>query len=193
MGKESGAFVRWHLTMSLDGFIAGPDHRMDWLETGVTLAPGVFEHAVETTGAILAGRRGYDAGVAQVGAGNTAKQAYGGAWNGPIFVLTHHPEDAVPEPGLTFLNCDIAEAVAIGLEAANGKALEIFGADLARQCLERNLIDEFSVHLAPVMLGDGIRLYDVPGGKAVRWHRIHDGDPTEAIDLRFRPAPGQED
>lgn len=45
---------------------------------------------------------------------------YGGAWQGPVFVLTHHPEDAQPADGVTFLSCDVAEAVRIGLEAAGG-------------------------------------------------------------------------
>jgi hypothetical protein len=51
---------------------------------------------------------------------------YGGAWQGPVFVLTHHPEDTKPAKGVTFLSCDVAEAVRIGLEAAGGKNLEIF-------------------------------------------------------------------
>ncbi|WP_067805579.1 dihydrofolate reductase family protein [Actinomadura formosensis] len=181
--------VLWHLTMSLDGFIAGPDHAMDWM-SGVTLSPGLFEEAVSTTGAILAGRRGYDAW-ARENPGRASERAYGGAWSGPIFVLTHHPEDAVPDSGVTFLNCDVAEAVETGLAAAAGKNLEIFGADIARQCVVRGLIDEFYVHLVPVMLGEGIRLFDCPGIEPVRWERIHDGDPVQAVDLRYRPATGE--
>jgi len=181
--------VLWHLTMSLDGFIAGPNHAMDWL-SGLSFHPGVVEEMVATTGAILGGRRGYDAGAAQA-PGEASRLPYGGAWQGPIFVLTHHPQDAIPDPGVTFLNCDVAEAVETGLAAAAGRNLEIFGADVARQCVDRGLIDEFSVHLAPVMLGDGIRLFDSPGIEPVRWERIHDGDPAqtaEVVDLRYRPA-----
>jgi hypothetical protein len=50
---------------------------------------------------------------------------YGGAWQGPIFVLTNHPEDVDAVEGVTFLNCDVAEAVRIGLDAADGKNLEV--------------------------------------------------------------------
>jgi hypothetical protein len=82
--------VLWHLTMSLDGLIAGPNHSMDWM-SGLSFAPGVVDEFVATTGAILAGRRGYDAA-----AGDPDAAPYGGAWSGPIFVLTHHPEDARP-------------------------------------------------------------------------------------------------
>lgn len=177
--------VLWHLTMSLDGFIAGPGHSMDWM-AGLSFRPGIVEESIANLGAILAGRRGYDAGI-EAGL-DVSKSAYGGLFIGPIFVLTHHPEDAGTREGLTFINTDVRTAVATGLDAAGGKDLEIFGADIARQALAEGLIDEFRVHLAPVMIGDGIRLYDSPGTPPVRWHRIHDGDPTDVLDLRYRPA-----
>jgi hypothetical protein len=65
---------------------------------------------------------------------------YGGAWQGPVFVLTHYPEDAQPAEGVTFLSWDVAEAVRIGLEAAGGKNLEVFSPTIGRQLLERGLI-----------------------------------------------------
>jgi dihydrofolate reductase len=48
--------------------------------------------------------------------------------------------------------------------AAGGKNVEVFSADIGRQLLERGLIDEIDLHVAPVLLGDGIRLFDNPGG-----------------------------
>ena len=60
---------------------------------------------------------------------------------GAQFVLTHEPPDK-PDPNVTFLTCDIAEAVATALRAAGGKNLEILGADLASQCLQRGLVDD---------------------------------------------------
>ncbi|MFE3268490.1 dihydrofolate reductase family protein [Streptomyces sp. NPDC059215] len=181
MGK-----VRWHLMMSLDGFAAGPGHSMDWM-SGVRGSPGIVEESIAGLGAVLGGRRGYDA-IAGRHPGEAGRQPYGGAWSGPVFVLTHHPEDAVPDAGVTFLDCDVAEAVETGLAAAGGKDLEIHGQDVARQCVERGLVDEFRVHLAPVMLGSGVRLFDCPGIEPVRWARIHDGDPAQAVDLRYRRA-----
>jgi hypothetical protein len=60
---------------------------------------------------------------------------------------------------------------------------------LARQCLERGLIDEFHVHLARAMLGDGIRLLDAPGIDPVRWERMVDPDSgAQVLDLRYRPV-----
>jgi dihydrofolate reductase len=184
--KTSPGKVRWHLMMSLDGFAAGPGHSLDWA-AGTTVRPGVHEEAIDSLGAVLGGRRGYDA-IAARHPGEASRQPYGGAWSGPVFVLTHHPADAIPDPGITFLDCDVAEAVEIGLAAAAGKDLEIHSQDIARQCVERGLVDEFHVHLAPVMLGSGVRLFDAPGIDPVRWARIHDGDPTLAVELRYRPA-----
>src|SRR6185436_16136898 len=102
--------VLWHFTMSLDGFVAGPGHSMDWM-TGFTARPGLIDEYVRTTGAIIGGRRGWDAAI-------DGSRPYGGAWQGPLFVLTHHPRDARPEDGVTFLDCGVEEAVRIALKAA---------------------------------------------------------------------------
>jgi dihydrofolate reductase len=174
--------VLWHFTMSLDGFVAGPDHSMDWM-AGTSFRPGLVEEYAGTTGAVLGGRRGFDAHPEVSG-------IYGGAWQGPVFVLTHHPEDARPPAGVTYLTCDVAEAVRIGLLAAGGKNLEIFSADIGRQLLERGLIDEIDLHIAPVLLGDGIRLYDNPGGAPIRLERLPGDDPATAVNVRYHPVPG---
>ncbi len=171
--------VLWHFTMSLDGFVAGPDHAMGWM-TGFTLRPGLVDEYVTTTGAVLGGRDGWDA------AGGD-QRPYGGAWEGPIFVLTHHPEDATPADGVTFLSCDAAEAVRIALEAAGGKNVEVFSPTIGRQLLELGLIDEIDLHIAPILLGDGIRLYDSRGGAPIRLDRIGDGECASAVNVRYRP------
>ena len=172
--------VLWHFTMSLDGFVAGPNHEMDWM-TGISFRPDLVQEYVETTGAVLGGRDGWDHFP-------DASGIYGGAWTGPVFVLTHHPEDAAPADGVTFLNCDPAEAVRIALEAAGGKNLEVFSPTIGRQLLELGLIDEIDLHIAPVLLGQGIRLYDNPGAEPIRLHRLDTGDPTSAVDVRYRPT-----
>ncbi|MFD8120099.1 dihydrofolate reductase family protein [Streptomyces albidoflavus] len=181
--QQARGKVLWHFSMSLDGFVAGPEHSMDWL-TGVTASrPGIVEEYVATTGAVLGGRKGWDA-YPEPGA------VYGGAWHGPLFVLTHHPEDARQVPGVTFLSCDVAEAVRIGLEAAGGGNLEVFSPTVGRQLLERGLIDEIDLHVAPVLLGDGVRLFDTPGGAPVRLALLNGDDPAREVNLRYRPLPG---
>ncbi|MFI6996157.1 dihydrofolate reductase family protein [Nocardia sp. NPDC050175] len=175
----AGGKVLWHFTMSLDGFVAGPNNELDWL-TGFSFRPGLIGEYVDTTGAVLGGRKGWDA------AGDS--RPYGGAWHGPIFVLTHHPEDAQPADRVTFLNCDLAEAVRIGLTAAGGKNLEVFSPTIGRQLLELGLIDEIDLHIAPVLLGDGIRLYDNPGGVPIHLHEIGSDDLPTAVNVRYRPS-----
>jgi dihydrofolate reductase len=90
----------------------------------------------------------------------------------------HHPEDARPAKDVTFLSCDVAEAVRIGLDAAGGKNLELLSPTIGRQLLERDLIDEIDLHIAPVLLGDGIRLYDAPGAQPIRLLVVGAEDPT---------------
>ena len=118
-----------------------------------------------------------------------AGRPYGGSWDGPIFVLTHHPEDAAPADGVTFLNYDPAEAVRIALAAAGGKNLEVFSPTIGGQLLALGLIDEIDLHVVPVLLGQGIRLYDNPGGQPVRLDRVGAGDPAAAVNVRYRPVP----
>jgi dihydrofolate reductase len=180
--QTAGGKVLWHFTMSLDGFVAGPDHAMDWM-TGVSSRPGLVDEYAETTGAVLGGRDGWDACP-------DAGTIYGGAWQGPLFVLTHHPGDAQPAARVTFLSCDVAEAVRIGLEAASGKNLEVFSPTIGRQLLEHGLIDEIDLHIAPVLLGDGIRLFDNPGGSPVRLELVNGDDHSAAVNVRYRPASG---
>jgi dihydrofolate reductase len=178
--RTAGGKVLWSFMMSLDGFVAGPDHEMGWM-TGFTVRQGLIEEYIESTGAVLAGRAGWDAIV-------SSSRPWGGAWNGPIFVLTSHPEDATPADGVTFLNCDPAEAVRVALAAAGGKNLGVFSPTIGAQLLELGLIDEIDIHIAPILLGGGIRLYHHPGSEPVRLHRLDDGDPASAVRVRYRPT-----
>jgi dihydrofolate reductase len=178
--QTAGGKVFWSFTMSLDGFVAGPNHEMGWM-TGFTVRPGVIDEYVEGTGAVLGGRAGWDGVVGE-------RRPWGGAWDGPIFVLTHHPEDATPADGVTFLNCGAAEAVRIALAAAGGKNLGVFSPTIGAQLLELGLIDEIDIFIAPILLGDGIRLYHNPGSEPIRLHRLDDADPASAVRVRYRPT-----
>ncbi len=139
-------------SMSLDGFIAGPGDAMDWIFDFV--APDEFPEIAAATGAMLSGRRTYDVGQKMEQAGERRGGEY--PFSGPLFVLTHEAPDP-PDPAITFLAGDIGEAVTTALRAADGKNLEILGADVASQCLRHGLVDEILVYVLPVLLGDGIR------------------------------------
>jgi dihydrofolate reductase len=94
----------------------------------------------------------------------------GGGWTGPQFVLTHHTPDA-PVKGVTFVG-DLDSGVAAAKAAAGDKYVNILGAEVARQCLDAGLLDEIFVCIAPVLLGDGVRLFDRPGGTNVKLERL---------------------
>ena len=138
-------------SMSLDGFIAGPGDSMEWIFD--FMAPDEFPEIAAATGAMLIGRRTYEVGK-RMAAENAIDARY--PFSGPVFVLTHKPPEP-PDPKVTFLTGDIGKAVATALEAAGGKNLEVLGADVASQCLERGLVDEILVYVIPVLLGEGIR------------------------------------
>jgi dihydrofolate reductase len=173
--------VLLHFMMSLDGFIADTDQdAVGWSE-GVTFRPGIVEEYGASIGAILGGRKGWDAYP-------DPSAPYGGAMGGPVFILTHHPEDAQPAEGVTFLSCDVAEAARIALKAAGGKNLAVFSGSIGSQLLERGVIDEIHLHIVPVLLGDGVRLFDNPGGTPIRLEPLSGGGPPAAIDVRYRPV-----
>lgn len=171
--------VLMHFTMSLDGFVAGPGHSMDWMVMDATNRPGLLEEYVETTGAVLGGRSGWDV--------DPQARPYSDEWTGAIFVLTHHPEDAQPVDGVTILSCEVAEAVRIGLEAADGENLAVLSPTIGRQLLELGLIDEIDLHISPVLLGDGIRLFDNPSGEPIKLEVSNGDEPSAEINLRYQP------
>jgi dihydrofolate reductase len=186
MGESSTAHgkVVMNRAMSLDGFIAAPGHRMDWgggRALADFVAPDDFAEVAEATGAMLIGRRTWDVG-SRMAAEDPGSVDY--PFSGPFFLLTHRPPEA-PDPGVTVLSGDIGEAVATALNAAGGKNLEILGADVAGQCLERGLVDEILVYVLPVLLGDGIPI-SPPGLTRVDLEPISSARSGDATILRFR-------
>jgi dihydrofolate reductase len=166
-------------SMSLDGFIAGPGHAMDWVFDFV--APDEFPEIAAATGAMLIGRRTYEVGN-RMEADKPGSTEY--PFSVPFFVLTHRPPEP-PDPEVTFLTGDIGEAVATALDAAGGKNLEILGADVAGQCLRRGLVDEILVYVLPVLLGDGIR-FSPPGLARIDLEPVSSTRSGAVTILRFR-------
>lgn len=170
--------------MSLDGFIAGPGHAMNWIFD--VMAPDAFPEIAAATGAMLVGRRTYEVGK-RMAAGTEQGAASSGdtyPFSGPVFVLTHAPPDP-PDAAVTFLTGDIGEAVATARRAAGGKHLEILGADVAGQCLRRGLVDEILVYVLPVLLGDGIR-FSAPGLTRIDLEPVSSTRSGAVTLLRFR-------
>ena len=157
--------------MSLDGFIAGPGGDMQWmsdLETTATSAE--LEDVVANVGALLIGKRTFTGD--DPNKGTDAEGAFGGTWQGPSIVLTHEPPADASDPDVTYCD-DLATAVETAKRAAGDKDVHVLGANVAKQCLDAGLLDELLIFMAPVLLGDGTRLFDHPGGTQVRLERLN--------------------
>ena len=162
------------ITISLDGYITGPNdgpgnglgdggERLHYWVFGVP-----WSYAGEPSGeATGADKESLDQGLARAGAVVVGRGMYESAeaWGGqnpfevPLFVVTHHPEDAPSEGDFTFVD-GVEEAIAQARMAA-GKDISVGGgADVIRQALRAGLVDELSISIAPVILGDGKLLFD---------------------------------
>jgi len=171
-------------SMSLDGFIAGPGDAMAWVFDFV--APDEFPEVAAATGAMLVGRRTFEVGKRMETDRQTGSASSGKTYpfSGPVFVLTHEPPaEAAAE--VTFLSGDIVEAVTRALGAADGRDLEILGANVAGQCLRRGLVDEILVYVLPVLLGSGTP-FSAPGLPRIDLEPVSSTRSGAVTILRFR-------
>ncbi|MGH3011142.1 MAG: dihydrofolate reductase family protein [Gaiellaceae bacterium] len=189
--------VRFEISMSLDGFVAGPNRTVDqplgeggeglhewatrlasWRESHGL--PGgeknaddeIMAESQRNIGAVVMGRGMFG------GDGPWGDDPWEGWWgdeppfHGPVFVLTHHAREPLVKEGgttFTFVTEGVEAAVEQALAAADGKdVLVAGGASVAQQALAAGLVDELRIHIAPVLLGDGVRLFDGLGPDSVR-------------------------
>ncbi len=179
------------ISMSLDGFVAGPDQTLDaplgqggerlheWafalkafrqphgLAGGETNVDSqVVEESLRNVGATVMGRRMFSGG-----SGPWENDPNAEAWWGddppfhhPVFVLTNHPRQPVTKHGgtsFTFVTGGIEVALEQARAVAGDDDVAIGGgARIAQQYLEAGLLDELQIHLVPVLLGGGVRLFD---------------------------------
>ena len=163
------------ITTSVDGYIAGPNDGPgkglgeggERLHYWVFGAPWTYdsgpkgeatgedaawlEQAFSRIGAVVGGRWTYEA------AGHWGDE---NPWGLPFFIVTHRPEEEPEDGAFTFV-AGVEEAVERAKEAADGKDVSVMGgADVIRQALDAGLVDELSIVIAPVILGDGKRLFE---------------------------------
>ncbi len=176
MGK-----VLVHATLSLDGFMAGPNDEMDWMFKYI--GPNeIADQVIKTTGAVVMGRRTYN--VASKGDGFEA--AYGGL-RVPHFVLTHRVPDTTPKGfEITFVTESIESALAKAKAAAGDKNVSVLGAHTAQQCIQAGLVDDIQLHLTPVLLGRGVRLFEHVTTSHIELERTRVVESSRVTDLRFR-------
>jgi dihydrofolate reductase len=187
-----------YMSMSVDGFIAGPDDNEErglgvggerlhaWLADG-GVDPGsyrptddagatVFDEMM-ATGAVITGRRTFE---------------FAGGWAGdhhdgvPIFVLTR-AAPADPPPGSARYATDgIAACVAQAKAAAGGRDILLHGAATAQECLRAGLLDEIQLQLVPVLLGQGCRLFAELPPSHVELDLVRAVDGPGVQHLRYR-------
>jgi dihydrofolate reductase len=177
------AKLLYSATMSLDGFIAGPGGDMSWAAEHFGPNPEI-NALIGRVGALLVGRRTYGGDDPYKGVEGREGKPFGGGWEGPQFVLTHRPP-AEPVPGVTFVT-DLSGGVAAAKTAAGERYVNVMGAETARQCLEAGVLDEILLCVAPVLLGDGVRLFDHPGGANVRLERLGVSEVPHVTNQWFR-------
>ncbi len=167
--------VVFDISISLDGFITGPEQTADnplgrggerlheWAfndESGQEL----LSEMVGATGAIIVGRRTYDDSLRWWGADGPTGDA-----RLPVFVVTHEEPASAPDGGVyTFVTDGIEAAREQAESAADGKTVAVGGgADCGWQFIREGLVDEISLHVVPILLGGGTRLFgelDAPLG-----------------------------
>jgi dihydrofolate reductase len=192
-----------YMSMSLDGFITGPNVRPDnglgdggeWLHEWVFPGAkgGDFEAAIArlrgvnrqiydemmSTGAVVAGRATFEP------AGGWGGDHHGGV---PIYILSRHPAPAwaAKWPGVHYVS-DLEAAVRDAKQAAGDKNVMVHGASIAQRALIAGLLDELEIHLVPVLLGDGWRLFEHLGieHRELERARVLEGEGG-VIHLRYR-------
>jgi dihydrofolate reductase len=171
-------------SMSLDGFIGTPldaTGSPGWPRMSRFVAREDLAEIAAATGAMLIGRRTWDAGD-KMEADEPGSVDY--PFSGPMFLLSHRPLEP-PDPDVRVFSGDIGEAVATALDAAGDKDLEILGADVAGQCLQRGLVDEILVYVLPILAGNGIR-FSPPGLSRVDLEPLSSKRSGAVTILRYR-------
>jgi dihydrofolate reductase len=211
MGK-----VRFFISMSLDGFVAGPNQsESDPLGVGgLKLHDWLFPLAAfrethgEQGGEVNAGTPIVEAWFANVGATVIGRNMFGGGpgpwgpdpWNGfwgdeppyhtPVFVLTHHPREPQEMEGGTtfhFVTDGIDSALEQAKEAAAGKDVSLGGgANVIQQYLAARLVDEIEIALVPILVGEGARLFDNLGEDPPELEQVHAVEAPGVTHLKYR-------
>ena len=184
------------LSMSLDGFIAGPkddnrpdrelealDKLSDWMFRGKTGSEAVEfqEQLFKSIGAVVMGRRIFDIGVGPWGDNPV--------YHAPVFVLTHKPEEIMVKQGgttFTFVTDGAKSALNQAKAAAGNKDIRVIGgANVVQQFINEKWLDEIEIHLIPILLGEGIRLFDHID-KPIELERIQVTESPDVTHLKFR-------
>jgi len=193
-------------SMSLDGFITGPNPGPDqplgeggervfaWMTThqpaGTTLRDNeILGEAFVSTGAVIMGKRSFE--IIDGPEGWVAPD--GTAFEWPVFVLTHEVREPVTKgkTPFTFVGDGIERAIEQATAAAGGKNVGLMGANVAQQFIQAGLLDEIQIHLVPVFLGGGVRLFDQLTAAPFEFEPVGVIESPGVTHLRFRVVKEQ--
>ena len=182
--------IRLYMSMSLDGFVAGPDDRpgqelgigggrlFNWLDHRHSggIDGQVYGEAMDT-GAVISGRRTFE---------------LAGRWGGdhhdgvPIHVLTHRAGDQdAPAEGTTF-HTDVLECATAARTSAGERAVMVHGAGAAQALLRTDQLDELEIHLVPVLLGAGRPLFGSGQQRTIELEPVRRLEGRGVTHLRYR-------
>jgi dihydrofolate reductase len=170
-----------HATITLDGFMAGVGGNMDWMSDLEAIDKDfeVVDKVVAEIGAIVGGSNKT----------NTIEDdgvPYGGSLKVPVYLMTHTAHDPIIKDGVTytFVVDDIAQAVETAKKAAGDKNVSLLGGKISRQCLKLGLVDEIVLHVEPLLLGEGISLFEGLGEK-IKLKRLETSAFAAETHMRF--------
>ncbi len=188
--------VVFDISMSLDGFIAASNRRLEepmgdggqrlhaWAMGGEgDLNRKLLEDSIANEGATIAGRETYDTSVSWWGSDGPT-----GSARHPVFVVTHDAPSGSPEGGVyTFVTDGIESALEQAKAVAGDKDVSVMGgASIGQQYIAAGLVDEIRIHLVPVLFGSGIRLFEHLGSEHIQLETIETVETPAAIHMRFR-------
>ena len=192
MGK-----VTSEISMSLDGFITDPKASVgsslegndpgrlsDWqfdAKTKTETDTAIVDEIYASTGAVLLGKGMFDVGFEPWGDPPPFRM--------PVFVVTHAAREPLPMRGgttYTFVNDGIETALELARAAAGNKNVGIWGgANIMRQYLKAGLLDEMQIHLVPILLGGGVRLFEGLDPEGIELRRTSSIETPGATHFRF--------
>lgn len=211
MGK-----VNFDVAVSLDGYLAGPNPRFEEPlgDNGEKVHEWMFKtagwresHGVEEPGEVTRDDEIVRERTENVGAYIMGREMFGGgpggwdeSWKGwwgdnppyhvPVYVLTHHPREPVPMEGGTtfyFVTDGIESALEQAQAAAGDRYVQIAGgADVIQQYLKAGVVDEFQLHIAPILLGGGVRLLDGLGNDEIKLEVERAEESPLVTHIRYR-------
>ena len=174
------------ITMSIDGFVTGPDPDLEhglghggeplhtWAFSDDVIDAQVLAESTERSGAVVMGRRLFD--IIDGPQGWDDEMGYGAkhAANPPFFVVTHSkPESIRLALDFTFATVGLASAIRLARSAAGAKDVVVMGGgDVVRQCVDEGFADELVLHLSPIILGAGTPLFAGAARRELRQREV---------------------